>query len=232
MPWRVSDWTNRIRYVKKHFPLTSNSHLHAKPICEGKNIGKNKFALLFSQPAFLCIYWVMYSHAPCSIDLVETAIFDPGVTVSSPVVSVSFAVGVKGVEIAVALSVAFDVTVFSFGGFVLTENDGEECDVEDNVAAITVDDVVIVVTEDVTSLGVVIDDVGTTGVDDVGIDVDGDVAVFLTRAVDDAGVVVVDGLDDEVARVSTGAVEDTITIDETGEAEGEGVTSMSPGFGQ
>lgn len=174
----------------------------------------------------------MYSHAPCSIDLVETAIFDPGVTVSSPVVSVFFAVGVKGVEIAVALSVAFDVTVFSFGGFVLTENDGEECDVEDNVAAITVDDVVIVVTGDVTSLGVVIDDVGTTGVDDVGIDVVGDVAVFLTRAVDDVGVVVVDGLDDEVARVSTGAVEDTITIDETGEAEGEGVTSMSPGFGQ
>ena len=51
----------------------------------------------------------MYSHAPCSIDLVETAIFDPGVTVSSPVFSVSFAVGVKGVEIAVA----FGVTVVS-----------------------------------------------------------------------------------------------------------------------
>lgn len=162
----------------------------------------------------------------------ETAIFDPGVTVSSPVLSVSFAVGVKGVEIAVALSVAFDVTVFSSGGFVLTNNEGEDCDVEDNVAAITVDDVVIVVAEDVTSVGVVIDDVGTIGVDDVVTDVVGDLAVFLIRAVDDAGVVVVDGLDDEVARVSTSAVEDTIIVDETGEAEGESHTSMSPGVGQ
>lgn len=154
----------------------------------------------------------------------ETAIFDPGVTVSSPVVSVSFTVGVKRVEIAVAS----DVTVFWSGGFVLTGNDGEECDVEDNVAAITVDDVVIVVTEDVTSVGVVIDDVGTIGVDDVV----GDVTVFLTCVVDDAGAVIVDGLDDEVARVSPDAVEDTITVDETGEAEGEGVISMSPGLGQ
>ena len=153
----------------------------------------------------------------------ETAIFDPGVTVSSPVVSVSFVVGVKRVEIAVAS----DVTVFLSGAFVLTGNDGEECDVEDNVATITVDDVVIVVTEDVTSVGVVIDDVGTIGVDDVV----GDVTVFLT-CVDDAGAVVVDGLDDEVARVSTCAVEDTTTVDETGEAEGEGVISMSPGLGQ
>lgn len=155
----------------------------------------------------------MHSHAPCSIDLVETAIFDPGVTVSSPVVLVSFAVGVKGVEIAVALSVAFDVTVVSSGGFVLTDNDGEECEVEGNVAAITIDDVVIVVAGDVTSAGVVIDDVGTIGVDDVAIDVVGDD-------------------DDEVARVSTSAVENTITVDEAGEAEGEGVTSMSPGIGQ
>lgn len=155
----------------------------------------------------------MHSHAPCSIDLVETAIFDPGVTVSSPVVLVSFAVGVKGVEIAVALSVAFDVTVVSSGGFVLTDNDGEECEVEGNVAAITIDDVVIVVAGDVTSAGVVIDDVGTIGVDDVAIDVVGDD-------------------DDEVARVPTSAVENTITVDEAGEAEGEGVTSMSPGIGQ
>lgn len=155
----------------------------------------------------------MHSHAPCSIDLVETAIFDPGVTVSSPVVLVSFAVGVKGVEIAVALSVAFDVTVVSSGGFVLTDNDGEECEVEGNVAAITIDDVVINVAGDVTSAGVVIDDVGTIGVDDVAIDVVGDD-------------------DDEVARVSTSAVENTITVDEAGEAEGEGVTSMSPGIGQ
>lgn len=155
----------------------------------------------------------MYSHAPCSIDLVETAIFDPGVTVSSPVVSVSLVVGVKGVEIAVALSVAFDVTVVSSGGFVLTDNDGEECEVEGNVAAITIDDVVIVVAGDVTSAGVVIDDVGTIGVDDVAIDVVGDD-------------------DDEVARVSTSAVEDSTTVDEAGEAEGEGVTSMSPGIGQ
>lgn len=155
----------------------------------------------------------MHSHAPCSIDLVETAIFDPGVTVSSLVVLVSFAVGVKGVEIAVALSVAFDVTVVSSGGFVLTDNDGEECEVEGNVAAITIDDVVIVVAGDVTSAGVVIDDVGTIGVDDVAIDVVGDD-------------------DDEVARVSTSAVENTITVDEAGEAEGEGVTSMSPGIGQ
>ena len=154
----------------------------------------------------------------------ETAIFDPGVTVSSPVVSVSFVVGVKRVEIAVAS----DVTVFLSGGFVLTGNDGEECDVEDNVATITVDDVVIVVIEDVTSVGVVIDDVGTIGVDDVV----GDVTAFLTCVVDDAGAVVVDGLDDEVARVSTCAVEDTTTVDETGEAEGEGVISMSPGLGQ
>lgn len=155
----------------------------------------------------------MHSHAPCSIDLVETAIFDPGVTVSSLVVLVSFAVGVKGVEIAVALSVAFDVTVVSSGGFVLTDNDGEECEVEDNVAAITIDDVVINVAGDVTSAGVVIDDVGTIGVDDVAIDVVGDD-------------------DDEVARVSTSAVENTITVDEAGEAEGEGVNSMSPGIGQ
>lgn len=155
----------------------------------------------------------MHLHAPCSIDLVETAIFDPGVTVSSLVVLVSFAVGVKGVEIAVALSVAFDVTVVSSGGFVLTDNDGEECEVEGNVAAITIDDVVIVVAGDVTSAGVVIDDVGTIGVDDVAIDVVGDD-------------------DDEVARVSTSAVENTITVDEAGEAEGEGVTSMSPGIGQ
>lgn len=155
----------------------------------------------------------MHSHAPCSIDLVETAIFDPGVTVSSLVVLVSFAVGVKGVEIAVALSVAFDVTVVSSGGFVLTDNDGEECEVEGNVAAITIDDVVINVAGDVTSAGVVIDDVGTIGVDDVAIDVVGDD-------------------DDEVARDSTSAVENTITVDEAGEAEGEGVTSMSPGIGQ
>lgn len=184
-----------------------------KPICEKEKCRKNKFALLFTQAAFVCIYWIMHSHAPCSIDLVETAIFDPGVTVSSPVVLVSFAVGVKGVEIAVALSVAFDVTVVSSGGFVLTDNDGEECEVEGNVAAITIDDVVINVAGDVTSAGVVIDDVGTIGVDDVAIDVVGDD-------------------DDEVARVSTSAVENTITVDEAGEAEGEGVTSMSPGIGQ
>ena len=171
----------------------------------------------------------MYSHAPCSIDLVETAIFDPGVTVSSPVFLVSFAVAVKGVEIAVASSVAVDVTVFPSGGFVLTDNDDDECDVDDNVAVITVDDVVIVVTEDVTGLAVVIDDVGTIGIDDIVDDVEG----FLTCAVDDVDVVVFDGVDDDIARVSAGAVEDTITVDEAGEAEGEGVTSMSPaGIGQ
>ena len=192
----------------------------AKPICEEEKYRKEQICITFYSSGLYCIYWKMYSHAPCSIDLVETAIFDPGVAVSFPVFSVSFAVGVKDVEIAVASN----VTVFLSGGFVLTDNDGDECDVEDNVATITVDDVVIVVTEDVTSVGVVIDDVGTIEVDDV--------AVFLTCAVDDAGAVVVDGLADEVARVSTDAVEDTITVHETGEAEGEGVTSMSPGLGQ
>jgi len=160
----------------------------------------------------------------CSIDFVETAIFDPGVTVSSPVVSVSFAVEVKGVEIAVASSVAADVTVFSSGGFVVTDNEGEECDVEDKVTAITVDDLVIVVTEDVSLVAVVIDDVGTIGVDGVANDVVG--------AVDDVEVVVVDDVDDDVARVSTGAAEDAIIVEESDEAVGEGVTSMSPGIGQ
>ena len=56
--------------------------------------------------------------------------------------------------------------------------------------------------------------------------------MFLTCAVDDVGAVVVDGLDDEVARVSTTAVENTITVDEAGEAEGEAVTFMSPGTSQ
>lgn len=161
----------------------------------------------------------MYSRAPCSIDFVETAIFDPGVTVSSPVVSVSFAVEVKGVEIAVASSVAADVTVFSSGGFVVTDNEGEECDVEDKVTAITVDDLV-----KLSLIAVVIDDVGTIGVDGVANDVVG--------AVDDVEVVVVDDVDDDVARVSTGAAEDAIIVEESDEAVGEGVTSMSPGIGQ
>lgn len=161
----------------------------------------------------------MYSRAPCSIDFVETAIFDPGVTVSSPVVSVSFAVEVKGVEIAVASSVAADVTVFSSGGFVVTDNEGEECDVEDKVTAITVDDLV-----KLSLIAVVIDDVGTIGVDGVADDVVG--------AVDDVEVVVVDDVDDDVARVSTGAAEDAIIVEESDEAVGEGVTSMSPGIGQ
>ena len=174
----------------------------------------------------------MYSHAPCSTDFVERAIFDPGVTVSPSVVSVSFTVDVKAVEAAVASSVAADVTVFTSGGFVVTDNDDEECDDEANVTAITVDDVVIVVTEDVNLVAVVIDDFGTTGVDDVVSDVVGDVAVFLTCAVDDVGVVVVDGVDDDVARVSTGAVEDAIIVGEADEVVGEGVTSMSPGLGQ
>jgi len=155
----------------------------------------------------------------CSIDFVETAIFDPGVTVSSPVVSVSFAVEVKGVEIAVASSVAADVTVFSSGGFVVTDNEGEECDVEDKVTAITVDDLV-----KLSLIAVVIDDVGTIGVDGVADDVVG--------AVDDVEVVVVDDVDDDVARVSTGAAEDAIIVEESDEAVGEGVTSMSPGIGQ
>ena len=168
----------------------------------------------------------MYSRVPCSTDFVETAIFDPGVTLSSPVVSASFAVEVKGVEIAVASSVAADVTVFSSGGFDLIDNDVEECAVEDDVTVITVEDVVIVVTEDVTGGVVVIDDVGTIGVDDV---VD-DVAMFLTCAVDD--VIVVDGVGDDIAAVSTDAVEDTITVDGAGEAEGEGVRLMFPGIDQ
>ena len=62
-------------------------------------LGK-KLAFHFTQAAL-----IICSHAPCSTDFVETAIFDPGVTVSSPVFSVSFAVGVKGVEIAVAFGV-------------------------------------------------------------------------------------------------------------------------------
>ena len=170
----------------------------------------------------------MFSHAPCSIDFVDTAIFDPGVTVSSPVLSVSFAVEVKGVEIAVASSVAVDVTVVSSGGSDLTDNDDEDCDAEDDVTAITVDGVVMVVTEDVTGGADVIDDVGTIGVDDV---VD-DVATFSTCVVDDVDFVVVDGVDDDIAAVSTGSAEDTTTVDGAGEAEGEGVRLMSPGIDQ
>ena len=158
----------------------------------------------------------------------ETAIFDPGVTFSTPVVLVSFAVKVKGVEIAVASSVTVDVTVVSSGRFDLTDNDGDKCNVEDDVAAITIDDVVVVVTEDVTGGAFVIDDVGTIKVDDVV----NDVAVFLTCAVDDVKVDVVDDVDDDVATVSTGAAEDTITVDEAGEAVGKGVILMSSDLGQ
>jgi len=158
---------------------------------------------------------------------VERAIFDPGVTVSPTEVSVFFAV-----EEAVASSVDADATVVSSGGFVVADNDGEECDVEDNVTAIAVDDVVIVVTEDVTLVAVVIDDVGTIGVDDVVNDVVGDVTVFLSCAVDEVKVIVVVGVDDDVTRVSTGAVDDVIMVDEVDEVVGEGVTSRSPGIGQ
>lgn len=156
----------------------------------------------------------------------ETAIFDPGVTFSTPVVLVSFAVKVKGVEIAVASSVTVDVTVVSSGRFDLTDNDGDKCNVEDDVAAITIDDVVVVVTEDVTGGAFVIDDVGTIKVDDVVNDVVNDVAVFLTCAVDDVKVDVVDDVDDDVATVSTGAAEDTITVDEAGETVGEAIILM------
>lgn len=176
----------------------------------------------------------MYSHVPCSIDFVETAIFDPGVTFSTPVVLVSFAVKVKGVEIAVASSVTVDVTVVSSGRFDLTDNDGDKCNVEDDVTAITIDDVVVVVTEDVIGGAFVIDDVGAIKVDDVVNDAANDVAVFLTCAVDDVevDVVVVGDVDDDVATVSTGAAEDTITVDEAGEAVGEGFILMSWGIGQ
>ena len=164
----------------------------------------------------------------------ETAIFDPGVTFSTPVVLVSFAVKVKGVEIAVASSVTVDVTVVSSGRFDLTDNDADKCNVEDDVAAITIDDVVVVVTEDVTGGAFVIDDVGTIKVDDVVSDAAIDVGVFLTCAVDDVevDVVVVGDVDDDVATVSTGAAEDTITVDEAGEAVGKGVILMSSDLGQ
>lgn len=164
----------------------------------------------------------MYSYAPCSIDFVETAIFDPGVTVSTPVVLVSFAVKVKGVEIAVASSVTADVTVVSSGRFDLIDNDGEKCNVEDDVAAITTDDVVMVATD---GGAVIIDDVGTIEVDDVV----NDVAVFLTCAVDGVKVDVVGNEDNDVATVSTSAAEDTITVDEASEAVGGGVILMSWG---
>jgi len=147
---------------------------------------------------------------------------------------VSFAVKVKGVEIAVASSVTADVTVVSSGRFDLTDNDGDKCNVEDDVAAITIDDLVVVVTEDVIGGAFVIDDVGAIKVDDVDNDAANDVAVFLACAVDDVevDVVVVGDVDDDVATVSTGAAEDTITVDEAGETVGEGVILMSWGFGQ
>ena len=202
-----------------------------KPIYGEEKTGRNKFASYSTHVALLCLLESLF--APCSIDFVETATFDPGVTVSSPVFLVSFAVEVKGVEGAVASSVAVDVTVVSSGGFVITVEDCEECDVDDDVAAITVDDVAVVVTEDVTGVAVVtddVDDVGAIGTDDVVNDAVDDVAVLLTAAVDDVDVVVVDGVDDDVATVSTGAAEDTIVVDGEGEAVGEGDALMSPGI--
>lgn len=56
--------------------------------------------------------------------------------------------------------------------------------------------------------------------------------MFLICAVDDVDVVVVDGVDDDVATVSTGAAEDTIVVDGAGEVVGEGDTFMSPGIDQ
>ena len=164
---------------------------------------------------------------PCSIDFVETATLDPGVTVSSSVVLVCFVVEVKG--------------------FVITVEDSEESNVGEDVAAITVDvvdEVDTVVNDDVTDAdGVVNDDVGdvvdvvaTIVVDDTIDDeativVDGIAAVVVIDAVDGVLEVLTDDTDDVVA-VLTKADDDKNTIVVDGVGEVVTGTFMSPGFGQ